>query len=231
MIWDIDFTKQLRHGDSTFDLRVAFQSSAQRLVLFGPSGAGKTQTLKVIAGLVRPDRGHIRVAGRTLFASAHGVNLSPQQRRLAYVFQDYALFPHLSVRQNIAFARRAGWINPPRGVRHHTVDHWIETFHLQSVADHHPHQVSGGQRQRTALARALMNEPKALLLDEPFSALDKGLRQRLREDLAQLQRELKIPMLMITHDDDDVRLLADEVVHLRAGRIVAAAEAHPTEAA
>lgn len=226
MIWDIDFSKQLRHGDSNFDLRVAFQSSARRLVLFGPSGAGKTQTLKVIAGLVRPDRGHVRVAGRTLFASVQGVNLSPQQRHLAYVFQDYALFPHLSVRQNIAFARRAGWTNPPRGVRHHAVDHWIETFHLQSVADHHPHQVSGGQRQRTALARALMNEPKALLLDEPFAALDKGLRQRLREDLAQLQRELTIPMLMITHDDDDVRLLADEVVHLRAGRIVAAAEAH-----
>lgn len=226
MIWDIDFSKQLRHGDSSFDLRAAFQSGAQRLVLFGPSGAGKTQTLYVIAGLVRPDGGQVRVAGRTLFSSAQGVNLSPQQRRLAYVFQDYALFPHLSVRQNIAFARRAGWTNPPRGVRHDVVDHWIETFHLQSVADHHPHQVSGGQRQRTALARALVNDPTALLLDEPFSALDKGLRQHLREDLARLQRELKIPMLMITHDDDDVRLLADEVVHLRAGRVVPAAEAH-----
>lgn len=223
MIWDVDFAKQLRHGSSSFDLRVAFRSDASRVVLFGPSGAGKTQTLKVIAGLVRPDRGHVRVAGRTLFASAQGVNLTPQQRHLAFVFQDYALFPHLSVRQNIAFARRAGWTNPPRGVRHDTVDRWIETFHLQSVADHHPHQVSGGQRQRTALARALMNDPTALLLDEPFSALDKGLRQRLREDLARLQHELKIPMLMITHDDDDVRALADEVVHLHAGRVVEAA--------
>lgn len=225
MIWDIDFSKRLQHGNSRFDLQVFFQSSAHRLVLFGPSGAGKTQTLKVMAGLVRADAGHVRVAGRTLFASQDGVNLSPQQRHLAYVFQDYALFPHLTLRQNIAFARRTGWANPPRGVQDISVDRWIETFHLQSVADHHPHQVSGGQRQRTALARALMNKPSALLLDEPFAALDKGLRQRLREDLAQLQRGLNIPMLMITHDDDDVRLLADEVVHLRAGRVVASAEA------
>ena len=92
-------------------------------------------------------------------------------------------------------------------------------MHLQSVAEHYPHQISGGQRQRTALARALMNEPTALLLDEPFAALDKGLRRQLREDLVALQDELKIPMLLITHDDDDVSALADEVVHLQAGRV------------
>jgi molybdate transport system ATP-binding protein len=223
VIWDIDFARRLRHGSSTFELAVAFESNAPRLVLFGPSGAGKTQTLKVMAGLVRADHGHVRVAGRTLFSSAEGVHLSPQQRRLAYVFQDYALFPHLTVRQNIAFARRSGWINPPRLIRDDRVERWLETFHLQSVADHYPHQVSGGQRQRTALARSLMNEPTALLLDEPFAALDQGLRQRLREDLAALLRELKIPMLLITHDDDDVRALADHVVHVHAGRVVAAA--------
>jgi len=159
------------------------------------------------------------VAGRTLYASAERVKLSPQQRRLAYVFQDYALFPHLTVRQNIAFACRRGWTNPPRRVRDDAVERWIEAFGLQSVAGHYPHQVSGGQRQRTALARSLTNEPAALLLDEPFAALDKGLRQRLREDLAALQHELGIPMLMITHDDEDVRLLADQVVHLQAGSV------------
>ena len=222
MIWDIDITKRLQHGNASFEMAVAFRSDAPRLVLFGPSGAGKTQTLKVVAGLVRADRGHVRVASRTLFASAERVDLSPQQRRLAYVFQDYALFPHLTVRQNIAFATRSGWTNPSRGLQDVSVDHWIETFRLQPVAEHYPHQVSGGQRQRVALARALMNQPTALLLDEPFAALDKGLRQRLREDLSELQRELKIPMLMITHDDDDVRTLADEVVHLQAGRVVAA---------
>lgn len=224
MLWDIDFAKRLQHGNSRFDLQVAFRSDAQRLVLFGPSGAGKTQTLKVMAGLVQADSGHVRVAGRALFSSADRVNLSPQQRRLAYVFQDYALFPHLTVRQNIAFATRAGWVNPPQRVRDDAVDHWIETFHLQSVAGHYPHQISGGQRQRTALARSLMNAPTALLLDEPFAALDKGLRQRLREDLSALQQTLKIPMLMITHDDDDVRSLADQVVYMRAGRVVATAD-------
>ena len=225
MIWDVDIAKRLQHGSGRFDLNVAFTSDAHRLVLFGPSGAGKTQTLKIMAGLVRADRGHVRVAGRTLSSDAEGISLSPQRRQLAYVFQDYALFPHLTVRQNIAFARRGGWTNPPRQVRDAGVDRWIGTFRLQSVAEHYPHQVSGGQRQRTALARSLMNEPTALLLDEPFAALDKSLRQRLREDLAGLQRELKIPMLMITHDDDDVRHLADDVVHLRAGRVATAAEA------
>ena len=224
MIWGIDVAKRLQHGGSTFDLAVAFESDAQRLVLFGPSGAGKTQTLKIIAGLVRADRGHVRVGGRTLFSRDERVDLSPQQRRLAYMFQDYALFPHLTVRQNIAFARRMGWTNPPRKVRDEAVDRWIETFHLQSVSEHYPHQISGGQRQRTALARSLMNDPTALLLDEPFAALDKGLRQRLREDLADLLRELKIPMLMITHDDDDVRSLSDHVVHLQTGRVVAAVD-------
>jgi molybdate transport system ATP-binding protein len=224
MIWDIDLFKRLQHASATFELVISFKSDATRLVLFGPSGAGKTQTLKVIAGLVRAERGLVRVADRTLFSSAERVDLSPQQRRLAYMFQDYALFPHLTVRQNIAFARRTGWTNPPRTVRDEGVERWIETFRLQSVAGHYPHQVSGGQRQRAALARSLMNEPTALLLDEPFAALDKGLRQRLREDLSDLQRELKIPMLMITHDDDDVRTLADQVVQLRAGRVVTAAD-------
>jgi molybdate transport system ATP-binding protein len=224
VIWDIDIHKRLQHGGSSFTLDVAFRSAAPRLVLFGPSGAGKTQTLKVLAGLQRADRGHVRVAGRTLYAAAEGIDLTPQQRRLAYVFQDYALFPHLTVRQNIGFATRRGWANPPRRLQNAGIDRWIATFGLQAVADHYPHQISGGQRQRTALARALMNEPTALLLDEPFAALDKGLRQRLRDDLAALQRALDIPLLLITHDDDDVRALADAVVHLRDGRV----QPHPT---
>jgi len=222
LIWDVDIGKRLQHGGSRFELQMRFASDARRLVLFGPSGAGKTQTLKVMAGIVHAERGHVRVAGRTLFDHAAGIQLSPQQRRLGYVFQDYALFPHLSVRQNIGFALRAGWLNPPRSLRNAAAERWIETLHLQSVAEHYPHQISGGQRQRTALARALMNEPTALLLDEPFAALDKGLRRQLREDLVALQDELKIPMLLITHDDDDVSALADEVVHVQSGRVGAA---------
>jgi molybdate transport system ATP-binding protein len=225
MIWEITLAKLLRQGSSRFELDLGIASNAQRLVLFGPSGAGKSQTLKMVAGLVRPDRGRIHVAGRTLLDSGAGVDLSPQDRRLAYVFQDYALFPHLTVRQNIAFARHRRWRNPPRRAEDAAVDRWIESFNLGSVAGHYPHQISGGQRQRTALARALLNDASALLLDEPFAAMDRGLRERLRDELAALQAQLRIPMLLITHDDDDVRALADEVVCLRAGRVVDEAEA------
>jgi len=221
-VWDIALRKLLRQADARFEIDVGFRSAARRVVLFGPSGAGKTQTLRMIAGIVAPDAGRVAVAGRVLYDSAQRWRLSAQQRHLAYMYQDYALFPHLTVRQNIAFALRRGLLNPPRGVASDAVDRWIDTFGLGAVAGHQPHQISGGQRQRTALARALVSEPAALLLDEPFAALDKGLRERLRDELKALQTQLQLPMLVITHDDDDVRALAEDVVCLDAGRVVAA---------
>jgi molybdate transport system ATP-binding protein len=217
--WDIELRKHLQHGASRFTLDLRFAADAQRLVLYGPSGAGKTQALRMIAGITQPDGGTVRVAGRTLYDAASGVALSPQQRQIGYVFQDYALFPHLSVRQNIAFALRRGWRNPSKRTPAQEADRWIEQFGLQAVAGHYPHQISGGQRQRTALARALVTGPSALLLDEPFAALDKGLRQRLREELLHLLTALALPMLMITHDDDDVRCLAQAVIHIDGGRV------------
>ena len=220
MIWDLSLQKTLRQGDSRFDVDLSFQSSAQRVVLFGPSGAGKTLTLKMVAGILSPDRGRIAVAGRVLFDSERGVRSTAQQRHLAYMFQDYALFPHLTVRQNVAFAVRQGLRNPAKDEANADVDRWLASFGLNAVAGHHPHQISGGQRQRTALARALVSRPTALLLDEPFAALDKGLRQRLRDELKDLQVGLQLPLLLITHDDDDVRHLAQDVVCLDAGRTV-----------
>jgi len=220
LVWDVALRKTLRQGHSTFQVDVAFESRAQRVVLFGPSGAGKTQTLRMIAGIVAPDQGRIAVAGQVLCDTGHGIRTTPQQRHLAYMFQDYALFPHLTVRQTVAFALREGLLDPGKGVVSDTVDRWITTFGLNAIAGHYPHQISGGQRQRTALARALISEPAALLLDEPFAALDKGLRQRLREELKALQIELGLPMLVITHDDDDVRSLAEEVICLEAGQVV-----------
>ncbi|HEX5682845.1 MAG TPA: ATP-binding cassette domain-containing protein [Ideonella sp.] len=219
LTWDIALAKELRHGDAAFTLDVRFASHAHRVVLFGPSGAGKTQTLKLIAGITRPDTGHVQVASRTLFDSERGVNLPAQRRQLGFVFQDYALFPHLTVRQNIAFARRHGWLNP--GARRHdeVAERWIRNFHLEPVAGLYPAQLSGGQRQRTALARALAHEPAALLLDEPFAALDQRLRLRLRSELAELLDQVRLPMLLITHDEGDLRALADDVVHLQDGRV------------
>jgi molybdate transport system ATP-binding protein len=225
MSWDIALTKTLRHGDARFELDLRFVSTAQRLVLHGPSGAGKTQTLRLIAGISQPDAGRVVVAGRVLYDAASGVALPAQARRLGYVFQDYALFPHLTVRHNIAFALRSGWLNPRGRARQPAAERWIEAFHLQAVADHYPHQISGGQRQRTALARALVHEPSALLLDEPFAALDLGLRRQLRAELCELQAQLRIPTLLITHDDDDARALGDQVVQVRAGRVVEGAAA------
>jgi molybdate transport system ATP-binding protein len=219
-VWEVDVQQRLQQGAARFDLHVAFKSRAQRLVLFGPSGAGKTQTLRLIAGITRPDRARVVVAGRVLHDSAAGIVLSPQQRRLGHVFQDYALFPHLTVQQNIGFALHRGWLNPSPRFSAEPVERWMASFGLCAVAGQYPHQLSGGQRQRTALARALVNQPDALLLDEPFAALDKGLRQHLRDELVALQAQIGLPMLLITHDDDDLRALADEVVTLDQGRVL-----------
>ena len=202
-----------------FMLDIAFRSTSQRIVLFGSSGAGKSLTLQTIAGLITPDEGEIVLNGTTLLDTANAIDLSPQARRIAYLFQDYALFPHLNVRQNIAFGLKRGWWNPSKHVAHADVDYWLRAFDLTQVARQFPAQLSGGQKQRVALARALVPHPQLLLLDEPFSALDMALRQRMRQELADLQSRLDIPMVLITHDPDDVAMFGDQVVNLREGLV------------
>jgi molybdate transport system ATP-binding protein len=220
MLLDLDIRKKLSAGSQTFRLDVRLQTSSRRVVLLGPSGSGKSLTLKAIAGLLRPDEGHIRLAGRALFDAAERIDLRPQQRQLAYVFQDYALFPHLTVRQNIAFPLAGGWRNPGRAQRHAQAEHWCEAFQLGLVADQYPHELSGGQKQRTALARALVTQPQALLLDEPFAALDPALRALMRNELKALQQRLQVPMILITHDSQDAEVFGDHVLDMRDGRIV-----------
>jgi molybdate transport system ATP-binding protein len=216
---DLDIRKTLRSGKHTFDLDVRLRCHHQRTVIVGPSGSGKTLTLKAIAGLMRPDAGHIRLDGRVLFDAAARTNLAPQAREVAFVFQDYALFPHLTVRQNIGFALTRGWMNPGRRSRHESVDYWLDALELAPLADHFPGEISGGQQQRTALARALASQPRALLLDEPFAALDPELRGAMREELLALQQRLQVPMVLITHDPEDAAVFGDQVLHMRHGRI------------
>ncbi|MFV0282246.1 MAG: ABC transporter ATP-binding protein [Castellaniella sp.] len=207
-------------GADGFLLQPRWRTDARRVALFGPSGSGKSLTMQAIAGLLRPDQGRIEVAGRVLFDAETGVDVPPRDRRLAYLFQDYALFPHLTVRQNIGFGLRRGWLNlhgrrdlPAQAQR------WVGAFDLSSLLDRYPAELSGGQRQRVALARALSTDPGLLLLDEPLSALDADLRVRMREELAQLQRDIDIPTVLITHDQADVQSLADEVFRIAHGEI------------
>ncbi|WP_342117397.1 ATP-binding cassette domain-containing protein [Pseudoduganella sp. OTU4001] len=215
----VDIRKTLRAGARCFQLDAQFQSASKRVVIYGASGAGKSQMLKAIAGLSRPDSGVIELDGRRLFDSGAGVNVPAQRRRVGYLFQDYALFPHLNVRQNISFGLQRGWFNPsPRG-EPEAVRYWLEAFGLAEVAHQRPAELSGGQRQRVALARAVVSEPAALLLDEPFAALDPALRVRMRSELDALQRRLDIPMLLITHDPDDAATFGGHVLTMADGRV------------
>ncbi|MBI5653711.1 MAG: ABC transporter ATP-binding protein [Chloroflexi bacterium] len=197
---------------SQFSLRVAFEIGAEILVLFGASGAGKTMTLNALAGLSAPARGRIALNERVLFDDAARVNVPTRARRVGYVFQNYALFPHLTVRENIAFGVRAG-----RATR---VDEMLTLTGLAEFANRYPAQLSGGQQQRVALARALAPRPDLLLLDEPFSALDAPTRMELRWELGERQRQFQIPTIFVTHDLGEAYLLADKLAVMERGEIL-----------
>lgn len=220
MYLDVDIQKTFRSKHHHFELNVRFQSDSQRIVIFGASGSGKSLTLKAIAGLIKIDQGHITLDSETLTDTGQHIHLTPQQRNLAYLFQDYALFPHLTVRQNISFGLTKSWLNPSTNKHFDAVDYWLDAFDLQALSHQLPEQLSGGQRQRTALARALVAKPKALLLDEPFTALDANLRQVMRQELDKLQQQLQVPMIMITHDPEDKAIFGHHVLTIKNGSLL-----------
>ena len=221
MSFDVDIDKTVASGNRSFRLQVRFQTRARRSVVFGPSGAGKSLTLQALAGLLTPDAGRIAFDGEVLFDSAAAIDIPARRRNFGYLFQDYALFPRLSVRQNVAFGLHRGLRNPRANGVDEAVDRWLVAFRLTEVAALRCGELSGGQRQRTALARALVHQPRALLLDEPFSALDPELRGRLRAELDELLQRVDIPVLMITHDPDDLDWFGDQALYLRDGSICA----------
>jgi molybdate transport system ATP-binding protein len=201
-----------------FTLEVAWTAGDGVAVLFGPSGSGKSLTLRCLAGLERPDSGHMIVNGRVFFDSARGVNLPPQRRRTGYVFQGYALFPHLSVGQNVAFGLR----DRPRAERQRRTAEVLERLGLGGLEHRPPRELSGGQQQRVALGRALAVDPDLLLLDEPLSALDAPLRRQLRDDLERTLGDWRKPAVLVTHDLAEAYQLADRVVVYDHGRVVQA---------
>ncbi|MGB3290787.1 MAG: ATP-binding cassette domain-containing protein [Burkholderiaceae bacterium] len=216
----LDIKRRMVAGARQFSLDIQLDASARRIALFGASGAGKTLTVQAIAGLMRPDSGCIQVAGRTFYDAGQGIFLPPQERRVGYLQQDYGLFPHLTVAQNVAFGLKKGWLNPRGRVLTEAARHWIDAFELGGILNSYPAEISGGQKQRAALARALAVEPDVLLLDEPLSALDAGLREKMRAELAALQARLDIPTILITHDPDDALALADRIYRIQDGRVV-----------
>ena len=207
----IDIT--LKQG--TFVLNIKDSTSVEVLGLFGPSGSGKTSLLEAIAGIRTPVSGEIRIGGRTLFASAQGVNLPARTRRIGYVPQDALLFPNLNVLNNITYGRRG-----PEAQDEEQLATLIEILDLQELQHRGVNTLSGGEKQRVAIARALMTRPSILLLDEPLAGIDRGRRDVILPYVLRIRKELHVPLVYVTHDADELNAIADRVLTLRDGRVL-----------
>lgn len=203
MSFDLDLTKRL--GDAEIACRV--ETGEGLTVLFGPSGAGKTSVLNMVAGLLRPDRGHVRVGGELLFDSGQGIDLPPEARRAGYVFQEARLFPHLRVRANLVYGRR-------EAVAVLGFDETVAFLGLAPLLDRWPRTLSGGEARRVAIGRALLSSPGFLLLDEPLSSLDRARREEIMVVIERLRDEVKLPILMVTHDRAEAERLGNRIVEM-----------------
>jgi len=225
---EVDIRKTLQSGERRFELEAAFSSHDDLTVVFGASGSGKSLTIQAIAGLVTPEQGRIVVGGEILFDSHLGINLPARKRGVGYLFQDYALFPHLTVRENIGYPLKKAWPFNLLPDDRQEVDEIMTSFEITHLAESYPAELSGGQRQRVALARAMIKKPSILLLDEPFSALDSMLRHRMRMELLEIRQRFGVPLVVITHDPADVEVFADTLVVFANGRVeeVSSRKAH-----
>ncbi|MBX6327594.1 MAG: molybdenum ABC transporter ATP-binding protein [Pseudolabrys sp.] len=203
-----------RLGD--FVLQAAFETASGATALFGPSGAGKTSLANAIAGLLTPDRGRIRLAGETLFDSQAGIDMPAWRRRIGYVFQEGRLFPHLSVRHNLNYGR---WMNG-LAADAKTFTRVVELLDLGRLLDRRPGNLSGGERQRVAVGRALLMQPRLLLLDEPLASLDAARKADIFPYLERLRDEARVPIVYVSHDVAEVRRMATQIIVMDQGRIV-----------
>ncbi len=211
MSFDIDITA----NRGAFEIAATFRADPGITVLFGPSGAGKTSILDLIAGILTPARGRIAVDGQVLFDSAARVNLAPERRRVGYIFQDARLFPHLSVRANLVY----GYNLTPPEKRYAALDHIVELLGIAPLLKRAPLSLSGGEQQRVAIGRAILASPRLLLMDEPLASLDEARKAEILPYIERLRDELKIPILYVTHLASEVERLADVVVEIAAGRV------------
>ncbi|KUO78253.1 MAG: ABC transporter [Desulfosporosinus sp. BRH_c37] len=199
----------------TFELEADISLSNGILALVGPSGAGKTTILQCLAGLQTPSWGEINIHGKNVFSSQHGTDVPIRNRRIGYVFQDYALFPNMTVEKNVMYGKPKKGSVPNKVL---TAANVLEMLKIEHLRNRYPNQISGGEKQRVALARALMTEPELLLLDEPLSALDQDTRSTLQQELLKLQAQWQIPFILVTHDPQEAEMLGDQIIKLDRGK-------------
>ena len=219
---EVRIRKRFLNPEGSFNLNVHFRALAGFTIVFGASGAGKTTLLDCIAGLTEPDEGRIAVGGEDFYDSEKKNNVAAWKRRIGYVHQDLAIFPHLTAEENVEYGLRA-LSTTERRTRSREM---LQAFRIEHLRDRRPAQISGGERQRVALARALVTEPRALLLDEPLAALDRPTKSLIVGDLRRWNQNHRVPILFVTHNGEEVFALGDEVIMLDAGRIVAQGRPH-----
>lgn len=206
----VNITKKM----SDFKINAEFEIENEVAVIYGPSGSGKTTILNCISGLIEPDAGEIILHNTILFSSIKGINMKVKDRNSGYVFQDYALFPHMNITKNIKYGIK------DKNKRDNAVDEIMELFKISHLKNQNPHQLSGGEKQRVALARALLSEPKLLLLDEPFSALDKEIKEILYNEFINIKSKWSIPIILITHDEYEATKLGDKIYEIINGKVI-----------